>query len=90
MPIYKKDAKHLAENYRPVSLTSLVCKLIESMIKRAIMKHLATETLVAETVRFYKREVYNNTINEILGKLPRCYSQRKCCRHSLSGFCQGI
>ena len=40
-PIYKKGAKNLAENYRPISLTSLICKLIESLIKRAIMKHLA-------------------------------------------------
>ena len=36
----KKGAKNLSENYHPISLTSLVCKLIESLIKRAIMKHL--------------------------------------------------
>ena len=29
-PIYKKGAKNQVENYRPISLTSLVCKLIES------------------------------------------------------------
>ena len=40
-PIYKKGVKNLAENYRPISLTSLICKLIESLINGAIMKHHA-------------------------------------------------
>ena len=31
-PIYKKGAKSTAGNYRPVSLTSVVCKVTESTI----------------------------------------------------------
>ena len=31
-PIFKKGDRHQAKNYRPVSLTSVVCKTLESMI----------------------------------------------------------
>ena len=27
-PVYKKGAKNRAENYRPISLTSIVCKIM--------------------------------------------------------------
>ena len=39
-PFFKKGQKHLAENYRPISLTSIVCKLMETFVKRQIMAHL--------------------------------------------------
>ena len=38
--VFKKGDKHAAENYRPVSLTSVPCKLLEHIICRHILKHL--------------------------------------------------
>ena len=38
--VYKKRDTHAAENYRPVSLTSVPCKLLEHIICKHIMKHL--------------------------------------------------
>ena len=38
-PIHKKGDKHAAENYRPVSLTSVTCKLLEHIICSHILKH---------------------------------------------------
>ncbi|MEG7525297.1 MAG: reverse transcriptase domain-containing protein, partial [Chromatiales bacterium] len=38
-PIYKKGQKYEAENYRPVSLTSIVCKLMEHVLVSNLMKH---------------------------------------------------
>ena len=32
-PIFKKCPKYIPGNYRPVSLTSIVCKLLEGMIR---------------------------------------------------------
>ena len=38
--IFKKGRKCLASNYRAVTLTSIVCKLLEDLITEEIMKHL--------------------------------------------------
>ena len=38
--INKKGARHDAANYRPVSLTSLCCKLLEHVIVSNMVKHL--------------------------------------------------
>ena len=39
-PIFKKGAKGSSGNYRPVSLTCVLCKVMESIIRDAIMEHL--------------------------------------------------
>ena len=39
-PIYKKGCKSLPENYRPISLTSIVRKLLESMVRDQLMDFL--------------------------------------------------
>ena len=36
VPIFKKDSKGDKNNYRPVSLTSIVGKLLESIIKNHV------------------------------------------------------
>ena len=38
-PVYKKWQKYLAKNYRPISLTSLCCKIMEHIIASQIMNH---------------------------------------------------
>ena len=45
-PIFKKGARNKAENYRPVRLTSIVCKLIESFVKNPIMPYIRVENLL--------------------------------------------
>jgi ribonuclease P/MRP protein subunit RPP40 len=48
-PIFKKGRKCEAGNYRPVSLTSHVCKVLESIIKDSIVEHLNKNELLNET-----------------------------------------
>ena len=45
--IFKKGDTHLPENYRPVSLTSVPCKLLEHKLCRHLMKHLETNNILA-------------------------------------------
>ena len=49
VPIYKKGCKQDAGNYRPVSLTSVVCKVLESLIRDAILQHLNSNNLLSNT-----------------------------------------
>ena len=45
-PVFKKGDVHSAENYRPVSLTSVVCKLLEHIICKHMMDHLETNNIL--------------------------------------------
>ena len=38
--VFKKGDKHLASNYRPVSLTSVCCKILEHVVCKHLMNHL--------------------------------------------------
>ena len=42
--IFKKVTRHDAANYRPLSLTSLCCKLLEHVIVSKTVKHLEKDT----------------------------------------------
>ena len=39
-PFFKKSKKSSPSNYRPVSLTSVICKLMESLVRDHIVKHM--------------------------------------------------
>ncbi len=41
-PIFKKGKRSLPSNYRPVSLTSIICKLMESLIRDHLVRHMST------------------------------------------------
>ena len=45
-PIHKKGSHHLASNYRPVSLTSTVVKVMESIVKTNVLEHLTSNNLL--------------------------------------------
>ena len=45
-PIYKKGERHLSANYRPVSLTSQISKLMETVLRDAIVNHLTNFQLI--------------------------------------------
>ena len=47
-PIFKKGSRNDPANYRPVSLTSQVCKVLESIVKEQIFDHLKNKNLLSE------------------------------------------
>jgi hypothetical protein len=48
-PIFKKGTKGDPGNYRPVSLTSVPCKILESIIKDRVMSHLLENNLIRKS-----------------------------------------
>jgi hypothetical protein len=47
--IFKKDSKEAAGNYRPVSLTTHVCKILEALIKDVLIAHLKKYNLINDS-----------------------------------------
>ena len=45
-PIFKKGSKSDANNYRPVSLTSVPCKIMESIIRDVLVTHMENNNLI--------------------------------------------
>jgi hypothetical protein len=48
-PIFKKGLKADPGNYRPVSLTSICCKILESIIRDELMAHLTVNGLLNDS-----------------------------------------
>ena len=46
IPLFKKGSRSKSENYRPVSLTSVVCKLLERLIKDHLVDFLVKNNLI--------------------------------------------
>ena len=69
-PIYKKGSKNLAENYRPVSLTSIACRLMERILRDQIMKHLMEKKLLSDKQFGFIPK--RSTVTQLLQYLDKC------------------
>ena len=47
-PLFKKGDKHIPQNYRPVSLTSICCKFLEHIVCKHIILHLERYKILTE------------------------------------------
>jgi hypothetical protein len=45
-PVYEKGQKYNSENYRPISLTCICCKLLEHLFVKHIMSHADTHNIL--------------------------------------------
>ena len=54
-PIFKKGKKSLASNHRPVSLTPIPCKIMESIIKDDVTEYLETNSLINDTQHGFRQ-----------------------------------
>ena len=47
-PVYKKGDKHLFVNYRPISLTCILCKVLEKLIHRKLYNLLESHNVLSD------------------------------------------
>ena len=47
-PIFKKGARNLPQNYRPITLTSIVGKILESLVRNALLDHFDRHHLLSD------------------------------------------
>ena len=66
----KKGARNKADNYRTISLTSIVWKLMESFIKDLIMTHMRVENLLSSKQYGFINGRFTTT--QLLSYLDKC------------------
>ena len=69
-PIFKKGARNIAANYRPISLTSIPCKIMESIIKEAVLKHMVENNLLSP--KQFGFISGRSTVTQLLKYLNKC------------------
>ena len=68
--IFKKGSKNLASNYRPISLTAVLCKLMESFLRDHMMKHLIDNNLLTKKQHGFISG--RSTVTQLLNYLDKC------------------
>ena len=67
VPIYKKGDRQDPSNYRPVSLTAVPCKVLESLIRDQLLVHLAEQGLLSDHQHgFRPRRSCSSQLMEVL------------------------
>jgi hypothetical protein len=68
--LFKKGDKTEPGNYRPVSLTSVICKTMEKLVRETIVKHMSTNKQQAVWLHLW--EINNATtpllLNGVINK----------------------
>ena len=62
-PIFKKGAKSSPDNYRPVSLTSVPCKIMESIMRDKMVDHLLENKLINNSQHGFMQKKKSCTTN---------------------------
>ena len=54
-PVFKKGERYKPSNYRPISLTSIACKMLEHIVTSHIMTHLEKHNILSEEQHGFRR-----------------------------------
>lgn len=75
--IFKKGNRHLAANYRPISLTSIVCKLMESIVRDTLMSHFEQHGLSKHQHGFVAGRSCTSQLLTVINKWTELLDSRK-------------
>ena len=78
-PVFKKGDRTKSENYRPISLTSAVVKILECIVNDSILKHLTTNKILLPKEHGFQ------SVKSIKTNLLESSSQP-----TAAGLCQGF
>ena len=67
-PVYKKGNSIDPRNYRPISLTLVICKTMEHIIVNQLIKHMKSSNIIAES------QFGNRGHHSCKSQLLPCYS----------------
>ena len=59
VPLFKKRLKHMASKYRPVSLTSVACKVLEHIVHSNIMRLMDQNGILSMKQQGFPQETVN-------------------------------
>lgn len=78
VPIFKKGSRSEPGNYRPVSLTAIPCKILETLIRNCLMEHLAAGQLLhLDQHGFRQRRSCSSQLLEVLDDWSRLIEHNK-------------
>ncbi|KAF2348443.1 Reverse transcriptase domain [Trinorchestia longiramus] len=76
--IFKKGNKQIPNNHRLISLTSVISKTIERLLKVRITKHLSDQNLINDTKHgFREKRNYLTNLLDFFGEVNRIYDRTK-------------
>ncbi len=58
IPLFKKGSRNKSENYRPMSLTTVICKLLERLIKDHMVDFLVKNKLINPSQHGFLKACY--------------------------------
>ncbi|KAF2347243.1 Reverse transcriptase domain [Trinorchestia longiramus] len=77
-PIFKKGNKQIPNNYRPISLTSVISKTIERLLKVRITKHLNDQKLINDNQHgFREKRSWLTNLLDLFGEVNCIYDRKK-------------
>jgi len=69
-PIFKKGARAAVNNYRPISLTSVCCKIMEKLVRNSLLQHMITNGFLSDTQHgFVKGRSCTTQLLKVVDKL---------------------
>jgi hypothetical protein len=86
-PVFKKGERYKAVNYRPVSLTCILCKQMEHILASSIMKHLNINNLLYDKQHGFRSKLSCETqLIEFSADVLKTVQDRKQCDTIIMDF----
>ena len=75
VPLYKKGPKHLASNYRPVSLTSVASNVLEHIVHSSIMRHFDHNSILTVKQQDFRNK--QSTVTQLVATIQGIASRMR-------------